>query len=218
MTVLVYQLLVLYFKPENHKGQGDSDQDEECMLLLFKGVLCYVTQLSLAEVEEQLLVLPGSMPPEQIRALLANTIWSAQDLASQHEALFAKQFSYRAKLPCGSMLAAAMGTVVRCSLSKELPGVSRADAAGHSFTAQWIFSIDPAAGTLRTRVESEGFLLVERASGTYLLENAPACPETMPECAGGTEYEGHPGKRRRYFHRDPLPLAPALALPLISPQ
>ena len=172
------------------------------MLLLFKGVLHYVTQLSLKEVEEQLLVLPASMPPQQIRTLLAHTIWAEQDPALQREALFAKQFSYRAKLPCGGMLAAVMSKgAAQCSLSNEFPKISRADAAGLSFTAHWIFSIDTAAGSLRATVESEGFLLVKRASGKkpYLLDDdAAACPETMPVCAGGTEDEDRSRKRRRY--------------------
>ena len=45
------QLLLLYFKARHE------DEDEECMLLLFRGVLCYVAQLSLQQVEEQLLTL-----------------------------------------------------------------------------------------------------------------------------------------------------------------
>jgi hypothetical protein len=175
------------------------------MLLLFKGVLCYVTRLSLEEVEQQLVALPASMPPEQIRALLAQTIWAAQDPASQREALFARHFSYRARLPCGSMLAAAMSKrAARCALTEDgQPRVSRADAAGHSFAAHWIFSIDAAAGSLRARVESEGFLLMKRATGkTYLFDDAAACPDSMPECADEAESEDGAAKRRRCIHCD----------------
>ena len=166
------------------------------MLLLFKGVLCYVTQLSMEEVELQLLALPALMAPDRIRALLAATIWAAQETVQQYELCFSEEFAYRAKLPCGSMLAAAMG-------GANLNGVSRADAAGHSLTAQWIFSINPVAGTLRSRVESEGFLLVQRACAGALL-CADACDDD--DCHGGARCgagnERHASKRRRKRDHD----------------
>jgi hypothetical protein len=134
------------------------------MLLLFRGVLSYVAHLSLEQVEEQLLTLPAGMPPGSIRALLAGTVWAAQAAVQQREVLFAKSFAHRAKLPCGSMLAAAMGW-----RDSPHPLVSRADAAAHSLRAHWIFSIQLSAGSLRRRVEDEGFSMVRRACAGYLL-------------------------------------------------
>lgn len=134
------------------------------MLLLFKGVLCYVTGLSPQQVKEQLRTLPRSMTPDRIRALLAATIWASQGAAQRQEALFAKRFAHHAKLPCGAILAAAMGAG-----GSPHPDVSRADAAAHSLAAHWIFSIDSSAGSLRSCVESEGFSLVRRVCPAYLL-------------------------------------------------
>ena len=134
------------------------------MLLLFRGVLCYVGQLSLEQVEEQLLALPAGMSPDSIRALLAGTVWAAQGAVQQREVRFAKGFAYRAKLPCGSMLATAMGLP-----DKPCPPVAKADAAEHSLSAHWIFSIQLSAGSLRSSVEDEGFTVVRRAGAGYLL-------------------------------------------------
>ncbi len=78
------QLLLLYF---------NGDEDEECMLLLFRCVRFHVAQLSLEQVEEQLLALPAGtagMPPDSIRALLAGTVWAAQGALQQREGRFTK--------------------------------------------------------------------------------------------------------------------------------
>ena len=158
------------------------------MLLLFRGVLCYVAQLSLEQVEEQLRTLPAGMPPDSIRALLVRTVWAAQGEVQQSEVLFAKRFAHRAKLPCGGMLAAAMGLHDR-----PYPLVSRADAAGHSLRAQWIFSIDPSAGSLRSRVEDEGFTLVRRACTEYLLSNGDGHVGTESERDDCSESNYHDG-------------------------
>jgi hypothetical protein len=152
------QLLLLYLKARH------DDEDEECMLLLFRGVLSYVAHLSLEQVEQQLRTLPAGMAPHSIRALLAGTVWAAQGEVQQQEVLFATRFAHRAKLPCGGMLATAMGLRHR-----PYPLVSRADAAAHSLRAHWISSIDLAAGSLRSRVEEEGFTMVSRACAGYLL-------------------------------------------------
>ena len=147
------------------------------MLLLFRGVLDYVAQLSLEQVEEQLLTLPAGMPPGSIRALLAGTAWAAQGAVQQREARFAKTFAHRAKLPCGSMLAAAMHL-----RDRPYPLVSRADAAAHFLRAHWIFSIHLSPGSLRSRVEDEGFTVVRcRACHAHLLGNGDDA------CVGGDD-------------------------------
>ena len=186
---LLAQLLLYYFRVA-------ADCDEECMLLLFQGVLCYVSSLTVEEVELQLLALPESMSPSQIRELLASTVWAGQDGVQLSEACFAKDFAYRAKLPCGSTLAVAMG---RSVLQGPWGPVSRAEAVGSSLWAQWIFSIDPDDGSLRSRVEHEGFLLVHR-------KEFP-CPSSLRPDAGDDDDESishvsleieRPRKRGRY--------------------
>ena len=167
------------------------------MLLLFRGVLCYVAQLSLQQVEEQLLTLPPGMTPGSIRALLAGTVWAAQGAVQQREVLFARRFAYRAKLPCGSMLATAMGL-----RDGPYPPVARSDAAAHSLRAHWIFSIHLSAGSLRSCVEDEGFTMVRRACAGYLLGRAHVggdCAERH-DCrsesdGGGESHGGRCGER-----------------------
>ena len=180
------------------------------MLLLFRGVLCYVAQLSLEQVEEQLLALPAGMPPDSIRALLARTVWAAHGADQQREVRFAKGFAYRAKLPCGNMLATAMGL-----RDSPCPPMAEADAAQHSLSAHRIFSIQVWAGSLRSRVEDEGFTVVRRASAPdYLLgdhserddgsesDGGSGCDGSgRAEAASDEDVEGGPRicKRRRYF-------------------
>lgn len=182
------QLLLLYFK-------AHECGDEECMLLLFKGVLCYVGRLSVEEVELQLRALPDKMSPEEIRKLLASTIWATQDAV--HEMGFAQDVAYGARLPCGCMLAAAVGRVASQGLWSR---VSRAEAAGLSLWALWIFSIDPVVGSLRDRVEHEGFLMVRR---TEMLFPDFLCLDTSAEVCGQDEFTSdvevdRPAKRGRY--------------------
>jgi hypothetical protein len=74
------------------------------------------------------------------------------------------------------------------------PLLSRADAAGHSLSAPWIFSIDPSHGSLRSRVEDEGFTLVRRACAEHLLGNGghshPGRESERDDCSeNGSEWD-----------------------------
>ena len=110
------------------------------------------------------------------------------------------------------MLAAAMG--LRDS-PRPYPLVSRADAAAHSLRAHWIFSIHLSPGSLRSRVEDEGFTVVRRrACPAYLLGNRDdacvggdddserdGCSECNGCCCGEGSAASHEERRTRICKR-----------------
>jgi len=119
---------------------------EECMLLLFKGVLEYVTSLTHREVIKLFHRLPQGMSPTAVRELLASLHWTAHGVEAAYERNFAQGMSYISLLPVGDQI------------------MSRSQATGVSFSALWNYATNLAPGSLRNRVEHEGFTYVVRVT------------------------------------------------------
>ena len=117
------------------------------MLLLFKSVLEFVTSLTHREVIELFHMLPQGMSPTAVRDLLVSRQhWTADGAEATYERNFAQGMSYISLLPVGDQI------------------MSRAQAAGASLSALWNYATNLAPGSLRNRVEHEGFAYVVRVT------------------------------------------------------
>jgi hypothetical protein len=135
LILIFLQLLNLYLYVEGI---------EECMLLLFRSVLEFVTNLTEGEVVELFHRLPQGMSPTAVRELLALRHRTAHGIECYYERNFAQGMSYNSLLSVGDQI------------------MSRAQATGASLSALWDYATNRAPGSLRTRVEHEGFAHVVR--------------------------------------------------------